>query len=145
MQQVDTDTPIEPDNLIVFDEACVLRTSFFQFMLRHDRHQRFQFATAQSPLSQRLYRGLRLPTEVFETNLVIVEGRVHPRLDAFAAMMRALPGCWPTLSLCRFLPGWINQLLCHLISPNRFALFGRTKTCVVPGAAARARFVAGGF
>ena len=97
-------TRLTNDNLIVFDGECVLCSGFFRFMLRHDRAGRFSFATAQSPLGQRLYRELGLPADDFETNLVIVDGRPHQRLDAFAAAMRALPWPWRVLSVCRFLP-----------------------------------------
>ncbi len=49
----------DPDHdLIVFDGECVLCSGFFRFMLRHDRAERFRFATAQSPLGQRLYTKL---------------------------------------------------------------------------------------
>ncbi len=130
---------------IVFDGECVLCSGFFHFMLARDKAQRFRFATAQSPLGQRLYRELGLPTQDFETNLVIVNGRVHQRLDAFAAAMKNLPGGWPVLSLCRFLPGWIKDPLYHSIARNRYKIFGRTQTCMVPDPALRARFLPEGF
>ncbi|WP_170397607.1 thiol-disulfide oxidoreductase DCC family protein [Ruegeria arenilitoris] len=130
---------------IVFDGECVLCSGFFRFMLARDKAQRFKFATAQSPLGQRLYSELGLPTRDFETNLVIVNGQVHQRLDAFAAAMKGLPGGWSVLSLCRFLPGWIKNPLYHSIAKNRYKIFGRTQTCMVPDAALRARFLPEGF
>ncbi|OIQ39209.1 MAG: DUF393 domain-containing protein [Roseobacter sp. MedPE-SW] len=128
-------------DLIVFDGECVLCSHFFQFMLRHDTLQRFSFATAQSGLGQELYRKLGLPTDAFETNLVIFDGQTYQRLDAFAAAMRALPGPWWLLGLCRFLPGFVKDPLYHLVARNRYRLFGRTETCLVPGSDIRARFL----
>ena len=139
------DIPDIETDLIVFDGECVLCSGFFQFMLRHDRGQRFRFATAQSPLGQLLYSRLNLPTDEFETNLVIIDGEVHQRLDAFAAAMRVLPGAWPVLSLCRFLPEFVKNPLYHAIARNRYALFGRYETCLVPDPALRSRFVSDGF
>ena len=132
-------------DLIVFDGECVLCSGFFQFMVRQDKPRRFKFATAQSRLGQQLYTDLGLPTQDFETNLVIVNGRVHQRLDAFAAAMRSLPGFWPTLSVCRFLPGFIKNPLYHAIARNRYSLFGRSATCLVPDTALRSRFMPEGF
>ncbi len=132
-------------NLIVFDGECVLCLGFFHFMFQRDKVQRFQFATAQSPLGQSLYRALDLPLTDFETNLVIVEGEVFERLDAFAAAMCALPGAWPILSLVRFLPRVVKDRLYHCIARNRYALFGRSKTCLRPNDALRARFAVHGF
>ncbi|MBE1282604.1 MAG: DUF393 domain-containing protein [Rhodobacteraceae bacterium] len=134
-----------PENLIVFDGECVLCSHFFQFMLRHDRAECFAFATAQSPVGQRLYRQLGLSTDHFETNLVIVEGQVHQRLDAFAAAMRALPGLWPVLTVCRFLPRFVKDPLYHAIARNRYALFGGYDQCMITDKRVRARFVPEGF
>lgn len=139
---------LQPDqvpDLIVFDGECVLCSRFFRFMLRHDRKERFSYATAQSPLGQRLYRAHDLPADDFETYLVIVDGHTYQRLDAFAAAMRALPGGWPVLSLCRFLPARLKDALYSAVARNRYRLFGRLETCLVPGPEVRARFADGGF
>nr|WP_291735166.1 DCC1-like thiol-disulfide oxidoreductase family protein [Leisingera sp. F5] len=141
----DGEPPAGKMNLIVFDGECVLCSGFFRFMLRHDRARRFSFATAQSPLGQLLYREHGLPTDDFETNLVIVNGRTYQRLDAFAAAMRALPWPWPALSVCRFLPGRLKNALYFSIACNRYRLFGRFDTCMIPSPKVRERFADGGF
>ncbi|NOD93531.1 DUF393 domain-containing protein [Ruegeria sp. HKCCD4884] len=132
-------------NLIVFDGECVLCSWFFKFMLRHDKLRCFQFATAQSPLGQKLYQQLGLPTRNFETNLVIVDGVVYQHLDAFAAAMRQLPGMWKLLSICRFLPKALKVPVYRLIARNRYNLFGRSGACLMPGADVKARFASDGF
>ncbi|KIC07793.1 thiol-disulfide oxidoreductase [Leisingera sp. ANG-M1] len=146
----ETESPVEQvaaleRDLIVFDGECVLCSRFFRFMLRHDRAGRFSFATAQSPLGQRLYRELGLPTDDFETNLVIVDGRTYQRLDAFAAAMQALPWPWRMLSVCRFLPGWLKDPLYFGVARNRYRLFGRFEACMIPSPEVRARFADGGY
>lgn len=128
-------------DLIVFDGECVLCSRFLRFMLRHDGAQRFSFATAQSDLGQRLFRDLGLPQDRFETMLVVVGGQTYQRLDAFAAAMRALPGGWPLLGICRFLPTRVKDLLYHAVARNRYRLFGRHSACLVPDADLQARFL----
>nr|WP_298846295.1 DCC1-like thiol-disulfide oxidoreductase family protein [uncultured Ruegeria sp.] len=132
-------------NLIVFDGECVLCSGFFRFMLKRDLRQSFQFATAQSPLGQKLFCDLGLPTQGFQTNLVIVEGAVYQHLDAFAAAMRQLPGLWPLLSVCRFLPSFVKNPVYHLIARNRYSVFGRFATCLMPGPDVKARFARYGY
>ncbi|WP_298932700.1 DCC1-like thiol-disulfide oxidoreductase family protein [uncultured Ruegeria sp.] len=132
-------------NLIVFDGECVLCSRFFQFMIKRDRSRRFQFATAQSPLGQYLFRQLGLPTRDFQTNLVFVDGKVYQRLDAFAAAMQQLPMAWPVLSLCRFLPAMLKDPFYNAIARNRYAIFGRAELCFVPDADMRSRFAPQGF
>ncbi len=133
------------ENLIVFDGECVLCSGFFRFMLKPDRGEKFLFATAQSTLGQQLYSDLSLRTDEFETNLVIVDGVVFQKLDAFAAAMRALPGIWSAFSICRFLPDFLKIHIYNAIARNRFAILGRNEECPVPDNTLRARFAPGGF
>lgn len=132
-------------DLVVFDGECVLCSGFFQFLLRNDRKKRFAFATAQSALGQKMYRDLGLPTDEFETNLVVVDGVTYQRLDAFAAAMSALGWPWRGLSVCRFLPVLIKDPLYHLVARNRYRLFGRYNSCIVPDQKVRNRFAEGGL
>ncbi len=145
MAGTDTTDLFDGRNLIVFDGECVLCSGFFRFMLKRDKARRFEFATAQSPLGQRMYEEMNLPVTGFETNLVIVDGKVFQRLDAFAAAMRALPGAWPFLSLVRFLPRVVKDPLYFSIARNRYALFGRYDSCMMPDAALLGRFAEQGF
>ncbi len=145
MAGTETTDPFKGRNLIVFDGECVLCSGFFRFMLKRDKTRRFEFATAQSPLGQRMYKALNLPVTDFETNLVIVDGKVFQRLDAFAEAMRALTGLWPLLSFVRFLPGVVKDPLYFSIARNRYALFGRYDTCMMPDAALLERFAERGF
>ncbi|QHQ33900.1 thiol-disulfide oxidoreductase DCC family protein [Algicella marina] len=129
------------NDLIVFDGNCVLCSRFFRFILRHDRQQRFRFATAQGQLGQRLYSELGLPLDDFETNLVLTGGQIHQNLDAFAAAMTALGWPWRALGLLRHLPGLVKAPLYHLVARNRYRIFGRRSTCLVPEPSLRARFM----
>ena len=97
-----------PQNLIVFDGVCVLCSGFFRFMLKHDRDQRFAFATAQSEVGQRLYEHLGLPMGDFETNLVIVDGTVYQKLHAFAAAMRVIGWPWRALAAAEDMMRWLE-------------------------------------
>jgi predicted DCC family thiol-disulfide oxidoreductase YuxK len=150
MKRVDT-LPIELQELvknrdvIVFDGVCVLCSQFFNFMLRFDRTHRFFYATAQSEVGQRLYAALGLPTDEFETNLVIVDGQIHEKLDAFAAAMKAIGLPWLCLSVIRFVPQTIKNPIYFSIARNRYKLFGQSETCMIPSADIRSRFIDGGF
>lgn len=139
------DLPIDvpADTLIVFDGECVLCSGFFRFMLARDAG-RFQFATAQSPLGQSLYRALDLPLVDFETNLVIVNGLIYQRLDGFCVAMSVLGWPWRVLGVGRFLPRIIKDPMYHLIARNRYRIFGRYDTCMLPTPELRARFAKGG-
>jgi predicted DCC family thiol-disulfide oxidoreductase YuxK len=131
----------EGGDLIVFDGECVLCSGFFRFITRVDRAERFRFAHAQSAFGHALYEALGLPVDDYETNLIIVDGVVYTHLDSFAAAMGAVGWPWRGLAIVGVLPGPVKTFLYNRIARNRYALFGRYDTCMMPDPHLIARFV----
>lgn len=132
-------------DLIVFDGECVLCSGFFRFMVRHDTQERFAFALAQSSVGQGCYAALGMPLDDFQSNLVIKDGWIYTDLDAFAAAMSALRWPWRLLRAAAWLPGGLKRPMYNAIAKNRYSLFGRYQTCIVPDHTLKARFLAGGL
>lgn len=141
--RADPSVPPFPDDkaLIVFDGVCVLCSGFARFVLKRDRHFAFRLTTAQSPLGQALYRHYDLDTQEFETNLVLADGRAAAKLDTVALAGERLGGAWRALSLLRLLPRVLADWLYDRVARNRYALFGRTATCMIPPPEWRDRFI----
>ena len=97
--------------------------------------------TAQSPLGQALFRHYGLDTEAFETNLVLIDGRAYAKLDSVADVCRRLGGRWRLLAALRLLPRPLADWLYDRIARNRYALFGRTDSCMIPPPEWRDRFI----
>ena len=141
--RADPAVPAFPDDkaLVVFDGVCVLCSGFARFILRRDRAFAFRMTTAQSPLGQALYRHYGLDTDEIETNLVIADGRAYAKLDSVAVAGARLGGAWRTLALLRLLPRPLADWLYDRVARNRYALFGRTDSCMIPPPEWRERFL----
>jgi predicted DCC family thiol-disulfide oxidoreductase YuxK len=141
--RADPAVPPFPDDkaLVVFDGVCVLCSRFVQLILKHDRGFAFRLTTAQSPLGQALFRHYGLDTETFQTNLVLIDGRAYGKLDTVAAVASRLGGGWRLLAALRALPGPIGDWLYDRIARNRYRLFGRHDSCMMPPPAWRERFI----
>lgn len=127
--------------LIVYDGVCVLCSRFVRFVVRRDRAACFRFTAAQSPLGQALYRHYGLDPVAFETNLLIADGRMYAKMDAFAGIMARLPWPWRALAAARVLPRPLGRWLYDRIARNRYRVFGRLHACMVPSAGVRSRFI----
>jgi predicted DCC family thiol-disulfide oxidoreductase YuxK len=127
--------------LIVFDGVCVLCSGFARFVVRFDAAGKFRVATAQSPLGEARYNQYGLRTDVYETNLVIVDGVAYQRLDSLIAVLALLGWPWRAARVLRMLPRPIRDRLYALIARNRYALFGKKANCDIPSAALRARII----
>lgn len=136
---------IGPAPVVVFDGECVLCAHSFRFLLKHDRHRRFRFVTAQSPLGQQVYKALGHSTESYETTLVLVAGDCHAKTRAVAEALRVIGGGWRGLAWIGWLPRWMTDPVYSLIARNRYRWFGRHDACMIPDADIRARFLPGGW
>jgi predicted DCC family thiol-disulfide oxidoreductase YuxK len=135
--------PSFPDDkgLIVFDGVCVLCAGFARWVLKHDTRFAFRLTTVQSPLGQALFRHYALDTETYETNLVLIQGRPYAKLDTVIAVGRRIGGIWRATALLRLLPRPLADWVYDRIAQNRYALFGRTDSCMTPPPERRTRFV----
>ncbi|MBB3455893.1 putative DCC family thiol-disulfide oxidoreductase YuxK [Rhizobium sp. BK313] len=139
----DPDVPPHDHNkdLIVFDHECIFCSSFIRFVFAHDRSGRFLFTAAQSPLGQALYRHYGLDPTDFSTNLVILDGNLHTKMDAFATAMRCLGFPWSLFAVVNMMPRRLANAAYDLIAKNRYRIFGRYEICLVPSKELRARVI----
>ncbi|MEM8876543.1 MAG: DCC1-like thiol-disulfide oxidoreductase family protein [Pseudomonadota bacterium] len=128
-------------DVIVFDGVCNLCNGFVQFVLKRDRLERFDFLTAQSDRGDTLYRLLELKSDDYETYIAIVDGRPYQRLDAFCIVMRELGWPWKALSVLGLMPQPLKDWSYGVIARNRYGIFGRRDTCMVPAPHLKQRFL----
>jgi len=132
---------IKEKNVIVFDDECVLCSGFFHFVLKHDREEVFHFMTAQSPAGEALFQHFSLKAEDYDTNLVLIEGQLFERLNAFFAVLRILGWPWKGLALFQLLPDVFLDWPYYRIARNRYHLFGRREACLIPAPDIKERFI----
>lgn len=138
------ETPIDKlknRNLIVFDGECVLCSSFFKFIVRSDKKKQFHFAIAQSDFGEALYDHYGLKPDDYDTNLVIINGQLHERLNGFFESMKLLGWPYKALAVFSVLPDGFLDWAYYKIARNRYLLFGRHDTCLVPNFEIKNRFI----
>lgn len=128
--------------LIVFDGVCALCSGFVHFVLRHDNAGRNRFLAAQSDLATSLYRHYGLTTDMWETNLLLANGRLFVRSEAAIEIVSGFGGWWRLVGILRLIPRSIRDWLYDLIARNRYRWFGRHDLCLVPDSAQADRFLA---
>ena len=129
-----------PAPLLVFDGVCVLCSGTVQTVLHHERAPDFRFEPVQSALGQRVLAALGQPLDGNDSMVVIDGGRYFLKSDAVVQVARYLkaPRSWAVL--IRFLPRALRDGVYDVLARNRYRLFGRTETCMVPDPALRQRF-----
>jgi predicted DCC family thiol-disulfide oxidoreductase YuxK len=127
--------------LIVFDGDCVLCSRSMRLILRLDKKQRFRFATAQGAIGQGLYRHLGLPTDIFETYLLVSDGRAYQRTAAVIEIAKRLGWPWKAGAALVIIPRPVRDALYNLVARHRYRIFGRSTACGIADPAVRERIL----
>lgn len=128
--------------IVVFDGQCVLCSGFVRFVLRNDRHRRMRFLAAQTSLGAALYAHLGLRADIYETYILIENGRAREKSDAALRIFALLGLPWSALCAGRILPRFARDAVYDRVARNRVKWFGARAHCHLPEATERERFIA---
>jgi len=133
-------------HLVLYDGVCGLCNRLLQFLLAHDHRAVFSFASLQSSIGQAMVE--RFGGDPHDLNSFYLFAnyktpRIKPLIKSRAAIFVAgeLGWPWKVLRAAGFLPTVALDLIYDLIARNRYRVFGRSETCLVPAPQVRDRFV----
>jgi predicted DCC family thiol-disulfide oxidoreductase YuxK len=128
------------DGLVLFDGVCVLCSGWVRFLLERDCAEFFRFTPIQSPYGRALAQRLGIDTEMPETNAVIVGGRAYFKADSAMQALAHVPR-WRWVRIFSVLPRPVRDWCYDRVARNRYQLFGKTESCMVPRPELMRRFV----
>ncbi len=136
-----------PNPIILYDGVCGLCNSLVQFLLKHDKGGRLRFASLQSDFAEKVLRRHGFDAKDLDT-LHVVENydqpneRVLQRSDAILRAGRELGGFWTaSSSVARIVPRPLRDLVYRFVATNRYRVFGKYESCMLPDPNQRSRFL----
>ncbi len=133
--------------ILLYDGVCGLCNRSVQFILKHDRNERFRFAALQSDFATRILRRHGIDAKDLDT-LHVVENyeqaneRVLQRSDAVLRAGRELGGIWsPLTAVGKIIPRPLRDLVYRFVAQNRYRVFGKYDTCMLPDPKQRSKFL----
>ena len=133
--------------IVLYDGVCGLCNRSVQFLLNHDKQERFRFASLQSDFAKKVLGRHGLDPKDLDT-VHVVENydqpgeRVLQRSDAILRAGRELGGFWSaTSSVARIVPRPLRDLVYRFVATNRYRVFGKYDTCMLPDPNQRSRFL----
>ena len=136
-----------PEPIILYDGVCGLCNRLVQFLLKHDREGRLRYASLQSDFAAKVLQRHGIDPKDLDT-LHVVENydqpneRVLQRSNAVLRAGRELGGAWSAMtSLARIVPRPLRDLVYRFVAQNRYRVFGKYDTCMLPDPKQRSRFL----
>ena len=127
--------------IVLFDGVCKLCNGWSRFLLTHDKQEIFKLCTVQSKEGQEILAYFSLPTDTFETMLYIENGVAYSKSNAFLKIIGQLSWPYKGLKIIYLMPKIIRDWLYDRIALNRYALFGKYDTCLMPLEIYLSRFI----
>jgi predicted DCC family thiol-disulfide oxidoreductase YuxK len=133
--------PVNENPVILFDGVCNFCNGAINFVLKQDKKGVFRFAPLQSEAGRRLLQQYNLPTEEFESFVLIDQGKVYKKSNAALRVMNKLPWYWKESQIFRLIPTIFRDAIYDFIARNRYKWFGKKDQCMVPTPEMRSRFL----
>ncbi|AOM76460.1 thiol-disulfide oxidoreductase DCC family protein [Pedobacter steynii] len=127
--------------LVFFDGVCNLCNHTVQFMIKRDRKDYFRFAALQSEVAQQKLSGFNFRSEDLKTIILLEDGEIYLRSNAALRIARQLGGLWPMFYGLIIIPAFIRDFIYQLISKNRYRIWGKTESCMVPSPELKNKFL----
>lgn len=135
-QEIPDEKPV-----VLFDGVCNLCTGAVQFIIERDPTGVFRFASLQSEAGQELLARFDLPTDDFDS-FVLVEGNdYYTKSSAALRVAKRLGGAYALLYPFRFVPRVIRDGVYDLVADHRYQVFGRKEQCMMPTPELESRFL----
>lgn len=129
-------------DILFYDGVCGLCDRLVQFVLRHDRRQRFRFAALQGEVAaQTLARFGKRPDDLDTMYVLTDDGRLLFKGRAILFVLRELGLPWSLAQIGGVLPTGLLDWLYDRVARNRYRLFGKRDACRLPSAEEKLRFL----
>ncbi len=127
--------------LILFDGICNLCNGAVQFIIKHDPEKKFLFTSLQSEAGQQLLKQYKLPSENFNSFLLLQDDKVFSKSTAALKVASQLKSAWKLLYIFIIVPKFVRDAVYSYIATNRYKWFGKKDDCMIPTPELQARFL----
>jgi predicted DCC family thiol-disulfide oxidoreductase YuxK len=133
-------------HLLLYDGVCGLCNGLTKFVLPRDKRDIFRFASLQSQFAQDVLKrygrdASDLDTFYAVSNYGLPEEAIKERADAALFVLDQLGGIYSLSRIYRLLPLSLLNRVYDLVAKNRYKMFGKYETCLLPNATYANKFI----
>ncbi len=129
------------EGIVLFDGVCNLCNGLVKFIIKNDKPGRIKFAALQSLFSKNLMTGIGLNPQNFNSVVYISGTSYYTKSAAILTMFRDMGGGWKIMFVFKIIPRFIRDYIYDLVGRNRYRLFGKRDSCMIPTPEIRSRFL----
>lgn len=127
--------------IVIFDGVCNFCNGAVNFIIKRDAKAVFLFSPMQTDLAQKLMEKHKIYNVGVDTFLLIKNDQCFVFSTAALEITKDLSGFWFLFNVLRVVPSTVRDYIYKVFARNRYTLFGRRETCLIPTKAIRSRFI----
>ncbi len=127
--------------VILFDGVCNFCNATVNFVIRHDKRDRFRFAPLQSAAGRALQAEYGLNPDALNTFILVENGQAYERSTAALKVARGLGFPLNMLYVFIIVPRFLRDMVYNFVARRRYKWFGKKDACMVPDERTRRKFL----
>lgn len=129
--------------LILFDGVCNLCNSSVQYVIKHDKKNKFLFAPLQSEVGESIIEDFNIDTERTDSILLYNPEVNSIKIKSSAAIGIAKHLDFPLNLMVIFyiVPNFIRNRVYDYIAKNRYKWYGKNEECMIPTPELKSKFL----
>lgn len=127
--------------LLLFDGICNLCNNSINFVIRHDKHQKFKFASLQSDAAKQILLQLNETNSNINSIVLIYNNSIYYKSSAILKLFSILGGFYSLSSIFYIFPKKMRDMLYDYIARNRYKWYGKRESCMIPTKELKSRFI----
>lgn len=132
----------EGKKIILFDGVCNLCNGAVQWIIKRDKQDVFRFVPLQSDLGKELAESRNIDTDRVDSIILIDPGvAYYVKSDAVLEIAGDLKGYGAAPVLTGWIPSVVRDGIYNLIARNRYRIFGKKDTCMIPTPELQSKFL----
>ena len=125
---------------ILFDGVCNYCNRMVNFVIRHDKKDRFRFAALQSSTGSYIRNSKNVPDST-DSFIYIENDKVYIYSTAALRVMMRMGWPWKAAAILFIVPAFIRDSVYKWFAKNRYVWFGKKETCMVPSPEIKNKFL----
>ena len=127
--------------IIVFDGVCNYCNWAVNFIIKRDKKKVFMFAPYQSISGIKILAKYQLENIGDDSIILIEDGKYLIKSDAVLEIFKYLGTGWNYTKYLRFFPLKLRDWGYSVFAKNRYSLFGKRDSCMLPSDDVKERFL----
>ncbi|CAM1364845.1 thiol-disulfide oxidoreductase DCC family protein [Tenacibaculum xiamenense] len=124
--------------VVLFDGVCNLCNTTITYIIKRDIENKFKFASLQSKYANEKTKN-RFVNEL-STIVLIDDEKEYVKSTAVLRIFKELKG-YKWVRILLFVPVPIRDFFYKLVASNRYTLFGKRKSCMMPSKELNEKFI----